>query len=392
MAKHAPVVEHTGNTVTVIAPTAEEAMALVSDAGPGFRTTSIGKVRRGGLAGFFATEMVRVVAEGAEDRTGRSPAAGKGRPIAPVGAPSLQLATADDLIASLCASDGPFAGRLAAGLQRSLHEPPAAAPADPVTLSPTSTSASTPANIGAPTPANIGADDFRRSAPAPCGLSDEGPQRQQSTAGAWSSAALEAVGLPASLVARVAGVRPHDEVTWNAALMLAVRDWCSADLPPGAVMAGPACGDLAAALHVPVVEADAVADREGPAAVPNASAADLAAAVGDRPVHLVVGGGWRHLSTVRPATVSAATSDDLVDTVRVAVAWDVPLGWVVHDAAIARIDPFVVAAHVRALLAADGPARPATAPVTRRAPSPRTSRTAASPTASGGSKRAVTGR
>jgi hypothetical protein len=107
-----------------------------------------------------------------------------------------------------------------------------------------------------------------------------------------------------------------------------------------------------------------------------------------------VGGGWRHLASVRPATVSAATTDHLVDAVRVAVAWDVPLGWVVQDAAIARIDPFVVAAHVRALLAADGPPRPATAPMTRRSPSPRTDRAGGNgrPAASGGSKRAVAGR
>jgi hypothetical protein len=435
MARHAPVVEHAGNTVTVIAPTAEEAMALAGDAGPGFRTTSIGKVRRGGLAGFFATEMVRVVAVAPEDRTGPARPAAAGRQVAPVGPPSLQLATADDLIASLCGSDGPFAGRLAAGLQRSLHEPPptAADPPDPTLPHTPDPPPHTPANFGADdfrrsgpapgdlsdesphrqksaaapatpettpettphTPANFGADDFRRSGPAPGDLSDESPHRQKSPpAGGWSAAALEAVGLPASLVARVAGVRPHDEVTWNAALMLAVRDWCGAELPPGAVMAGPACGDLAAALHVPVIDADAVADREGPVAVPTASAAELAATVGGRPVHLVVGGRWRHLATVRPVLVSAATDDDLIDAVRAAVAWDEPHGWVTHDAAVVRIDPFVVAAHVRALLVADGPPRPAAAPVPRRSPAPRKSRAGgtARPSASSRSTGAVAGR
>jgi hypothetical protein len=370
MARHAPVVEHAGNTVTVIAPTAEEAMALVGDAGPGFRTTSIGKVRRGGLAGFFATEMVRIVAEAAEGDGGRQ--------IAPLGAAApLQLATADDLIASLCGSDGPFAGRLAAGLQRSLHDPPATAPAEAPATAPV---VPTPTDSITPASANIGAGDFWHSEPAPRGLTDERAQRHRSAAaGAWSAAALEAVGLPASLVGRIASVRPHDAVTWNAALMLAVRDWCGADLPPGAVLAGPACGDLAVALHIPLVDAADVADREGPVALPTASAAELCAAIGERAVHLVVGGAWRHLATVRPTTVSAATGADLVDAIRAAVAWDVPLGWVVDGGEATRIDPFVVAAHVRALLASDGPRIPSAAPAVRRTPTPRGSKANASP-------------
>jgi hypothetical protein len=369
MAKHAPVVEHAGNTVTVIAPTAEEAMALVSDAGPRFRTTSIGKVRRGGLAGFFATEMVRIVAEAADGIDPPPPTvAGGDRRIAPVGtAEPLRLATADDLIASLCGVDGPFAARLAAGLERSLHETPVSAPA----------------TAPAPAPANIGADHFRRSEPTPPGLSDESPQRRKSAptaaAGAWSAAALEAVGLPGSLVGRIAAVRPHDDVTWCAALMLAVRDWCGADLPPSAVLAGPACAALAEALHVPVVRATDVGDREGPVAVPAGSATELLTAAEGRAVHLVVGGGWRHLATVRPAAVSAATSDDLLDAIRTAVAWDVPLGWVLDGGEPTRIDPFVTAAHVRTLLASDGP-RPRPAPArTGRPPAPRASRAKPTP-------------
>jgi hypothetical protein len=129
-------------------------------------------------------------------------------------------------------------------------------------------------------------------------------------------------------------------------------------------MCGPACRGLATELRVPLIDLAAAPEREGRMALPAATATDLAR-VGDRPVHLVVGGAWRHLATVRPAIVSAATDDDLVDAVRVAVAWEVPLGWLGQRDGAVRIDPFVIAAHVRALLAVDPPptrARSRTAP------------------------------
>lgn len=385
MAKHAPVVEHSGNTVTVVAPTAEEAMAVAGDAIPGFRTTSIGKVRRGGLAGFFATEMVRLVAEGpACLETAPSPRV-LGPDPAPVGAGSgprtersrdvLGLATADDLIASLCGSggpfargaDAPFADRLAAELHRSLHEP--SAPAAPPTPTP----------VVEPTPV---AEDLRGSDPGSPPLSPRsperptaGPQRLDAAAGVWSAAGLEAVGLPSRLVAGVAAIGPQDEVTWNAALMLALREHCGAALPSGDVMAGPAGAVLAAARHLTVVAGGELADREGAVAVLDADAATLAAGLDGRPLHLVVGGAWRHLATARPAVVSAAGIDDLIDAVRVAVAWDAPLGWVHDGSAAVRVDPFLVAAHVRSLLApvhrAAPPARRSTGRVAPGRPSAR---------------------
>lgn len=353
MAKHAPVIEHSGNTVTVVAPTAEEAMAVAGDAIPGFRTTSIGKVRRGGLAGFFATEMVRLVAEGPACLDTTPAPSVLGADLAPLGAGSgprtersrdvLGLATADDLIASLCGSggpfargvDAPFADRLAAELHRSLHEPSAPERPTPV------------------------AEDLRGSDPDSPALSPRSPERPTSSprrpdaaAGVWSAAGLEAVGLPSRLVAGVAAIGPQDEVTWNAALMLALRDHCGAPLPAGDVMAGPAGAVLAAARHLTVVAAGELADREGAVAVLDADAATLAAGLDGRPLHLVVGGAWRHLATARPAVVSAASIDDLIDAVRVAVAWDAPLGWVHDGAGAVRIDPFLVAAHVRSLLSA----------------------------------------
>ena len=81
----------------------------------------------------------------------------------------------------------------------------------------------------------------------------------------------------------------------------------------------------------------------------------LRATVGNRLVHLVVGGNWQHLVTVRPDIVSAATEHDLFDAVRVAAAWGASLGWCLSGDRYVRIDPFQVAGRIREVLHGSGP-------------------------------------
>lgn len=359
MAKRAPTIERDGSRVTVIACSAEDAMAAAGDAAPGFRTISMDTVRRGGIAGFFTTEMVRLVAE-----TGPRPPGG------------LELATADDLIASLRAGASPFADRLADGLQRSLLAPrdePAetatssprepAAPAAPRIAGPAASLRAVPtlgptASASAPSSHIPATPDAPSPTPAVAvALRPEAAPSTVPAGGAWSVAALRAVGMPDELMAEIARYAPDCEVTWNVALLMALRDRCGGDLPANAVLAGPACADLAQRLHVAAIRPDELADAAGQVALPDASLAQLAD-LGGRPLHLVVGGVWRHLGTLRPAVVSAASPADLVDAVRVAIAWDVPLGWLVGDDGPVRIDPFVVAGHLRSVLGGTPP-RPA---------------------------------
>jgi hypothetical protein len=358
MAKNFPTVERSGNTVTVVAPTAAEAMAIAGDAaGPGFRTTSIDKVRRGGMGGFFATEVVRLVAEA-------QPTPGAPRP--------LELASADDLLASLCGTEGPFAGRLAEGLQRSLAEPivapaqplpittqvPVTPPAQPTSAAPAVAAASittwneaAPVN-GTPHPSANGTHAVTLEQPAPPARSIRpAPAAAVAQPGLWSAEALRSIGLPETLVAETARQQPDSDVTWNVGLMLALQHVCSTDIPPGAVMIGPACADLARRLRVISLDAGELGNTVTSVAIADATPKRLAHGLNGRSVHLVVGGSWRHLATVRPDVVSAATPSDLIDAVRVAGSWGARLGWVQRGDRHVRIDPFLVAGYIRDLLA-----------------------------------------
>lgn len=93
-----PQITRNGSTVVIEARTMAEADAAAEDAlGPGFTVTSVRRLRKGGLGGFFALELVELVAT--------------------TDAPSLSdrsadMASAEDLIRSLQQHDGNFAARL----------------------------------------------------------------------------------------------------------------------------------------------------------------------------------------------------------------------------------------------------------------------------------------
>ena len=97
--KHSyPHVNRSGPTVTIEARTMAEADAAAeAELGPGFTVTSVRRLRRGGVGGFFALELVELVAS--------TPGAASDRRDA-------EMASAEDLLRGLQRNEGDFATRL----------------------------------------------------------------------------------------------------------------------------------------------------------------------------------------------------------------------------------------------------------------------------------------
>jgi hypothetical protein len=67
-------------------------------------------------------------------------------------------------------------------------------------------------------------------------------------------------------------------------------------------------------------------------------------------VHLVVGGSWQHLGGLEVHLVSAASESDLLNALRVCVAWHARLGWYWSGDRYDRLDEFAVVSYIRSLL------------------------------------------
>jgi hypothetical protein len=132
--------------------------------------------------------------------------------------------------------------------------------------------------------------------------------------------------------------------------MLAVRDRCR-PVPNGPqVLTGPSGANLARQLGLGSVSGDELGASNWSVASPNAGPVTLRRSAADRRIHLVVGGNWHHLVTVKPDIVSAATDFDLLEALRVAEAWGATLGWTLDGDQYVRIDPYLLAGRVRDLL------------------------------------------
>ncbi|MEZ5218338.1 MAG: hypothetical protein R2715_17570 [Ilumatobacteraceae bacterium] len=110
MSKSYPVIEHSGDRIVVLARSAEEAHgAAVEELGATCTVVSVERVRSGGLGGFFATELVRLVATSKHVATAASIglAAPEQRPA--------DFASAEALLSAL-PSSGQFGSRLRAEL------------------------------------------------------------------------------------------------------------------------------------------------------------------------------------------------------------------------------------------------------------------------------------
>jgi hypothetical protein len=182
MASH-PTQAETPSTVTIEADTVEEALGRLSaEVGPGARILRADRVRRGGIAGFFAKEVVEIEAEAPSSGAGVS------------GAFDRMLAAAESGITPT--PDDP--NRL-----RPCLPAPSAAP-DPEPSSPSAPSSV--ARVSTPTMVTV----------------------------EWDSARMLEIGLPGALVQAVASLDPTDDLGHLAALTEALSPVCG-PLPFGPV-------------------------------------------------------------------------------------------------------------------------------------------------------------
>ncbi len=207
--------------ITIEADTVEDALAEVAARlGPAARIVRADRVRRGGIAGFFAREVVEVVAVADEDPTtpdtDPSPGdAGDGAASRPGG---VDHALERMLAAAEQASFAEVLGRtLVSG------DGPAAAPA-----------AGARAGVAVETPP--------RTAAEPSAPSEAVPGVH------WDVGRLLEMGLPSAYLEALAGLDPADDLAHLSALARALAPLCG-PVPPGrGRMTGPRADRLAAAL------------------------------------------------------------------------------------------------------------------------------------------------
>jgi hypothetical protein len=332
-----PIIERHGDVVTVTARSTVEAQQVASDAlGTDCTLTSVEKVHEGGIGGFFATELVRVTA-----RPSRGEPRTEARVARRLEEMDAVLTSAEDLMSSLRAKAPEFADRLleewARDAQVATPEPaaPIAVPVAAVEPPPPP-----PPLVVAPAPVS------RPAVPAaPVTVADR----------RWSHHVLRAMGIPDPVVDVAARSHPATESEWIVALMGALRDLCAPAAAIPTIMVGPACANLARQLRLVSVAPEELLDSVSSVAVPHVSARAVAASLNGRVVHLVVGGAWQHLGALPVRMVSAASPADLLEALRVGVAWGASLGWYWSGDRYERIDEFTVVSHIRTLLCAADP-------------------------------------
>ena len=393
-----------GATVVTEAATAEAALADVHDRlGPDARILDARRTLRGGIAGFFAREVVQLHAAPAE-RTG--PAAASQPASAPHPASAPDPASAADPASAVDGAGKSPAGPIP-GSRRSVAPgritpidrllDGAAGAADDVDFAtflrrrlvpeaappPSSASATVPDAIASRV-SHPGAPEVREAhwpplqprpdgmegrkahvVGAPSGVGDlhseaansriEEPTAADDGGPGWSVTTLMRLGLPTELVRSLDVASPSDDLAWTHALATALRPLCR-PLPHGdAVLVGPRAGGLARALAMPLTDMGGMPRTRGDVAVV-VGAGDHGRAwlreVGElRWLHLVVGGGgWRSLLHADPLAVSWASPEDLPEALRCAVELGLVLGYGQTARGAMRARPLDVALAVRDLL------------------------------------------
>ncbi|MCE9620961.1 MAG: hypothetical protein K8R99_01300 [Actinomycetia bacterium] len=390
MAKNSyPIVERHADGVTVIARSNVEAYEVASEAlGQDCSITSVDKVQQGGVGGFFATELVKVTAQPARGpKTNRDlpnrdvpnrdlPSRDVPTRTAPNRDSEAAFASAEDLLSSLRTKVPNFADRLLdEWLAETTHEfdrPMMAAPGT-VTAAPTASAApnnyraTTPPPPAEQRPEPATTQPQVAAVPAPleslASVVDTAPTRvpaptkpkmavapRVSTDQRWSHRALRAAGVPDQVVELAMASEPVTEGEWIVALMRALRGFCGTTLAAPSVMIGSSCVDLAKQLRLVTVAADELVDSVSTVAAPAVGARALIAGLNERQVHLVVGADWQQLGGVQAHVVSASSQADLLEALRVCVAWGGTLGWYWSGDRYERLDEFTVVSHIRELL------------------------------------------
>ncbi len=301
-----------GGVLVVEAPSAEEALATVTERlGADARIVSAERVRRGGIAGFFAREVVQLRAARASDAAA----------LARLGAGAALGATR--------AGRAPtFARALEEALDGDGSTPPAMA----------SESGSGPDDgAAAPPPAPV--------EPATAGLGRV----------AWSPDELVRIGLPYGLIESVVRLAPRDDLGWVGAIAGWVNRFCGPPPEGPALVVGPRADRLARALELPLVRCPQLPRNEGTVCVAFEEGctdlAWLARAQAGRFVHAVLGGaGSARLRDWGPKVVSWVEPGCVVEALRWCSQDGAVLGYGIVGARLVPAGPVDVALAIRDLV------------------------------------------
>lgn len=313
-----------GDLLVVEAPSAEEALEAVTERlGADAKILSAERVRRGGIAGFFAREMVQLTAARAAD------AAALARMSAEAARGAAERASFPEALAAALDGDG---GREV--------DAPSTADGALTGVGP----AAAPREAGRA--AAEGAERARPVPSAPFGLGTV----------AWSPDELVRLGLPYGLIEAVVRLAPRDDLGWVAAIAGWVARHCP-PLPDGpALVIGPHADRLARALELPLVRSPELPRNEGTVCVlldvGGADLAWLARAQAGRYVHAVLGGpGAQHLREWRPKVVSWVEPGDVAEALRWCAQDGAILGYGAVGARLVRATAVDVALAIRDLVA-----------------------------------------
>lgn len=286
------------DALTVEAGTAEQALSEISARlGPDAEILDARKVPKGGIAGFFAKELVQITARSRHDGETRAPFE---RVL------ETALAREEEAKAAVAVHDG----------MPKVLEPSAAPPQEP-------------------------------EAPASWRLTGSVD---------WSVTALSRHDLPWPMIDSVMGLDPRDDLGWIAAIAGAVAPWCR-PLPGGSsIMVGPSAGRLGRALGIEVVDPSALAPYAGDFAA-SVTASDrgwVDTVRGERWLNLVVDGRSSAMGLLgeEVLAVSWVGSKGIASALRLASSLGLVLGYGMegrHGAAC-RATPIDVALAVRDLV------------------------------------------
>ncbi len=300
-----------GDLLVVEAPSAEEALAAVTEQlGADARIVSAERVRRGGIAGFFAREMVQLRATRASDAASLARLGAR----AAIGASRLRRAPT-------------FERALEEALDGVASEPAAAAPV--------------------PAPGSEG--------PAVPAASASGPAVAGFGSVAWSPDELVRIGLPYGLIEAVARLAPKDDLGWVGAIAGWVARFCAPPPDGAALVVGPHADRLARALELPLVRCPQLPRNEGTVCVAFeegcADLAWLARAQAGRFVHAVLGGeGSARLREWHPKVVSWVEAGGVVEALRWCGQVGAVLGYGLVGGRLVRATPVDVALAIRDLV------------------------------------------
>ncbi len=336
------------DVVVVEAPTAQRALEQVSSRyGAGAGILSATKVRRGGIAGFFARELIQLHVSGG-DATAGAPTPSEATQAASAGdeaAGGGGGAAVERLLSTLTDSVDERERTFATALRKQLQpDPPAGGEAGPREDGSIIPSRQPLAPDPLPERPRV-VRPAPPTTPSPAAGASPAPVVGRS----WDLEYLEHLGVPALLVDALTAAR--DDLGCVQAAAAAVVTLCR-PMPGGTqFLAGPGAAPLSVALGIPLVSPPGPAPSAGcaAAAIGGASRNWLAAHRGERWLHLVVGGAdWEPLASEEPLAVSWADARDLPAALALAAGDGLVLGYS-PGVASQRAGPVDVAVTLRAL-------------------------------------------